>query len=124
MKEKIDYDSIQNLSKQERRAAIINAGLIDDRRFLLPAKPELRERIHLLRQAIESFKQLHPEVVSFGLFGSFTKGYATLESNNATEQTIQRRADLYPQTLRDARLVFLKENIESEKHEGQANKAA
>ncbi len=81
MKEKFDYESIQDKPKLERRKSVVEAGLIDERRFLLPPDPIIRERLRALRNVVEIFKSEHPEVVSFGLFGSNTKGYATRESD-------------------------------------------
>ncbi len=81
MKERFDYQSIQDKPKTERRTAILEAGILDDRRFLLPPNPEIRERIRSVRENLEEFKKKHPEVVSFGFFGSNTKGYATQESD-------------------------------------------
>jgi hypothetical protein len=81
MKERFDYGAIQEQPKKERRKAVLDSGILDKRRFLLPPDSVVRERIRILRNSVEEFKHAHSEVVSFGLFGSNTKAYATQESD-------------------------------------------
>jgi len=54
---------------------------LDYKRFLLSGDPEVKKRLVILREAFEALKKKYPEVIALGLLGSYTKGYASKESD-------------------------------------------
>jgi len=75
------YSQLEGLSKDERRDMALTSGMLDERRFLIPPNPKIRQRLDTLREIAGEFRSIYPEVISLGLFGSVTKGYATPTSD-------------------------------------------
>ena len=81
MSEESSEYKYQGLDKDERRRVVSTSGELDRKRFALSTNPEISGRLKTLRQVFERFKAVHPQVVSLGLYGSYTKGYASKESD-------------------------------------------
>lgn len=64
-------------SKQNRIVPVI----LEKKRFVLSPDPELLKRLRSLHEALKKAKKYNPEIISIGLFGSMTKGYATESSD-------------------------------------------
>lgn len=73
-----DYEKLSLLSKKERRNVFDE---IKDKRFLFSRNPEIKKRIMLLHKTVKELKKEYPELISFNLFGSLSKGYAIEESD-------------------------------------------
>ncbi len=65
--------------KSDRRKLV--SLRLEEKRFLLSDNPDLIELIRNIKNATKEMKLRHPEIVSFALFGSLSKGYATNESD-------------------------------------------
>ena len=81
MSERPSYEAYESKSKDERRQIVSESGILERKRFLLSSSPELRERMSKLQDTVYELKEKYPEIISLGLYGSFTKGYATPESD-------------------------------------------
>lgn len=63
----------------ERRASV--EPILEKKRFHLATEQFSKERLDALKQGFEEFQTQHPEVISFSLFGSMSKGYAKPDSD-------------------------------------------
>lgn len=52
-----------------------------EKRFVLSKEPFAQERIEAVKQVVDDIKSVHPEVLSFCMFGSMTSGRANPESD-------------------------------------------
>ena len=75
------YEELKDKNKTVRRAILGGSGILDRKRFLLSHSPEVRKKLAVLQEAVRELKTRYPEVVSLGIFGSHTKGYANTESD-------------------------------------------
>lgn len=73
------YKAFEGKDKEKRRQLV--SARLEKRRFLLPDSPEWKRRIKEFKRAVEIIKGKHPEIISFSLFGSATKGYAVESSD-------------------------------------------
>ena len=70
-----EYKKYVGIKDKELRRETASPRLVT-KRFLLSDNPELKRLIKDFHRVTEELKEKHPEIVSFGFFGSLTKGYA------------------------------------------------
>src|SRR3978361_2278822 len=75
-----EYEKFERNPKKEERRRNASPRL-ESKRFHLSDNPEVKKRIEDISKVQEEMKQEHPEIVSFGLFGSTVKGYAIEDSD-------------------------------------------
>lgn len=76
---RINYKELEGISKKERKETILKTGLLDKKRFTL--NPEHKETVKAFHRAIKELSNNYPEIISVGLVGSATKGYANQVSD-------------------------------------------
>ena len=76
-----DYKIYEGKPKEDRKAIAADTDRLEKKRFVLSGNPEIKKRLSILREAVKELKLEYPEIISFLLFGSCTKGYASPESD-------------------------------------------
>lgn len=79
---RVDWGKIETLGREQREAEIFDSGILEEKRFLLSREPALKERIKKLHAIIKELKGRYPKIVSFGLVGSLSKGYASIKKSD------------------------------------------
>jgi len=59
----------------------VEPNVITEKRFVLSKEPFVKERMEAVKQVVDDIKSVHPEVLSFCMFGSMTSGRANPDSD-------------------------------------------
>lgn len=81
MSYRFPHQVYEDLPKLDRYRVATHEPMLLEKRFLLSASPEARQRLVSLRRRTEELMEVYPEIVGVGVFGSLLKGYASPDSD-------------------------------------------